>query len=139
MAIDFPDSPSIDDEFSAGGKVWRFNGESWTLLTGASTPAPGSVDSSILSSNAVTEPKINAGTPTDGYFLKADSEEASGLIWSSIPTINALDDVGDVSAPTPGVGDFLQWDGFAWVPAEASTDVMTDTKNAAIITMDIGV
>lgn len=138
MAIDFPDSPSINDEFSAGGKVWRFNGTTWALLTGSSTPAAGSIDSSILATGSVTEPKINAGTATNGYFLKVDTGEASGLVWSSIPTINALDDIGDVSASAPSNGDFLQWNGSAWIPAAASTDVMRDTKNAALITMAIG-
>lgn len=139
MAIDFPDSPSINDEFSAGGKVWRFNGASWVLLTAASTPAPGSIDSSILATDAVTEPKINAGTATNGYFLKADSGQASGLAWSSIPTINALDDVGDVNVTSKSSGQFLRWDGSEWTAATVVTDVITDTKNAALIIMDIGV
>lgn len=31
MAIDFPNSPSINDEHSAGGKVWIFDGSKWSL------------------------------------------------------------------------------------------------------------
>jgi hypothetical protein len=74
---------------------------------------------------------------TDGFFLKANSSASAGIEWASIPTINALDDVGDVSATSPTTGYFLQWNGSAWVPAAVSADVMTDSKNAAIITMDI--
>jgi hypothetical protein len=74
---------------------------------------------------------------TDGFFLKANSSASAGIEWASIPTINALDDVGDVSASAPTTGYFLQWNGSAWVPAAVSADVMTDSKNAAIITMDI--
>jgi hypothetical protein len=73
----------------------------------------------------------------DGFFLKANSSASAGIEWASIPTINALDDVGDVSAAAPTTGYFLQWNGTAWVPAAVSADVMTDSKNAAIITMDI--
>ena len=29
MAINFPDSPSLNDEFQAGGKVWFWNGTVW--------------------------------------------------------------------------------------------------------------
>lgn len=74
---------------------------------------------------------------TNGYFLKANSSASAGIEWASIPTINALDDVGDVSATSPTAGYFLQWNGTAWVPAAVSANVMTDSRNAAIITMDI--
>ena len=31
-AIDFPNSPSVNDTFIAAGKTWLYNGSSWTLL-----------------------------------------------------------------------------------------------------------
>lgn len=81
--------------------------------------------------------KLSAGT--DGYFLKANSSTATGLAWAAIPTINALDDVGDVTITSVSSGQVLQWNGSAWVNVTFSSDVMTDTRNAAIITMDVGV
>ena len=75
---------------------------------------------------------------TNGYFLKANSSATTGLEWASIPTINALDDIGDVSASGVSSGQVLQWNGSAWVGATVSSDVMTDTRNAALIIMDIG-
>ena len=75
---------------------------------------------------------------TNGYFLKANSSTTTGLEWASIPTINALDDIGDVSASGVSSGQVLQWNGSAWVGATVSSDVMTDTRNAALIIMDIG-
>lgn len=75
---------------------------------------------------------------TDGYFLKANSATSTGLEWASIPTINSLDDVGDVSVSGVSNGQVLQWNGSAWVGATVSSDVMTDTRNAALIIMDIG-
>ena len=74
----------------------------------------------------------------DGYFLKANSSTTTGLEWASIPTINSLDDVGDVSVSGVSNGQVLQWNGSAWVGATVSSDVMTDTRNAALIIMDIG-
>jgi hypothetical protein len=32
MAIDFPNSPSINDTFTADGRVWKWNGEAWLFL-----------------------------------------------------------------------------------------------------------
>ena len=52
---------------------------------------------------------------TNGYFLKANSSAAAGIEWASIPTINALDDIGDVTITTATSGDFLKWNGTAWI------------------------
>ena len=78
------------------------------------------------------------GVGTNGFFLKANSSTATGLEWASIPTINALDDVGDVTITSASSGQVLQWNGSAWINATVSSDVMTDAKNAALIIMDIG-
>jgi len=39
-AIDFPNSPSVNDTFDAAGKKWLYNGSTWTLI-GVSTAGPG--------------------------------------------------------------------------------------------------
>ena len=67
MAINFPNTPSINDEFTANGKTWYFTGSNWTLKSitstaggtiGTSSLADGSVTVSKLASNAVTAVKI---------------------------------------------------------------------------------
>jgi hypothetical protein len=40
---------------------------------------------------------LRLGVGEDGYFLKASSSASAGIEWASIPTINSLDDVGDVT------------------------------------------
>ena len=52
---------------------------------------------------------------TNGYFLKANSSATAGIEWASIPTINNLDDIGDVTITTATNGDFLKWNGTAWI------------------------
>jgi hypothetical protein len=44
----------------------------------------------------------------------------------------------DVVLTSPTDGQVLQWNGSSWINATVSSDVMTDTRNAALILMDIG-
>lgn len=80
--------------------------------------------------------KLSAGT--DGYFLKANSSTSTGLAWAAIPSVSILDDVGDVTITSASSGQVLQWNGSNWINATVSSDVMTDSRNAALIIMDIG-
>jgi hypothetical protein len=45
-----------------------------------------------------------------------DVVSTSGWVPASVPIINALDDIGNVDAPSPSVDDFLKYDGTNWVP-----------------------
>lgn len=40
MAMDFPNSPSVNDTFTVGARTWKWSGSAWTLITGASAHAP---------------------------------------------------------------------------------------------------
>jgi hypothetical protein len=48
----------------------------------------------------------------NGQFLKYDG---SAWVSANIPTINTLDDVGDVTITSAANGDLLKWNGTAWV------------------------
>jgi hypothetical protein len=113
MAIDFPDSPAVNDEHSSGGRTWRWNGEKWLV---ASSPL------SLTNLDDIGD--VSAPSPSDGEFLKYLSA-SSAWVPAAIPTINALDDVGDVAAPSPSTGDVLKWSGSAWV--SDAIDLGTDT------------
>ena len=97
-----------------------------------------SISESKIAANAITATKLATGASND-YVLMADSTAIAGIKWSSIPTINTLNDVGDVVITSVVTGQALQWDGTNWVNAAASSDLMTSSKNAALIVMDIGV
>ena len=48
----------------------------------------------------------------NGQFLKYNG---SAWVSANIPTINTLDDVGDVTITSAASGDILKWNGTAWV------------------------
>jgi hypothetical protein len=78
---------------------------------------------------AVDDP---SGTPTS---KKVAAAAISEFVIDNIvfPTgVEDLDDLGDVSAPTPSAGDVLQWNGTAWVNASPSNDQFV--LSAAIFT-----
>ena len=79
----------------------------------------------IVGASASTPAILSVGA--DGLYLKTNSGATNGVEWASIPTINNLSDIGDVSSATPSNGDFLKWDGVAstWTPD--AIDLGTDT------------
>jgi len=117
MPIDFPNSPTNGDLYSAGGKNWQYNGSAWVLL-GVSvtvTPADGSITAVKIASNAVTEAKVNDGAITQNKM-------ASGLSGITVTTTALRSTV----VPSPFTGQFVfltdtsalqRWDGSAWVAA----------------------
>ena len=106
--------------------------------------------SSDVTISATVQPdSVALGTDTTGNYMSGISA-GTGLSVSHTPSegstatvsLNAtLDDLSDVSVSSPTLNDFLKWNGSQWVSASAgtaTTDVMTDTKNAALLVMDIG-
>jgi len=90
----------------------------------------------VVGSADNTVARLAAGT--DGYYLKANSTATSGLEWASIPTINNLDDIGDVTITTATSGDLLKWSGSAWVNAAGyallASPALTGTPTAPTAT-----
>ena len=62
MPLDFPNSPSTNDTYSAGGRTWYYNGTTWVLSAYVGVVPPGSVDTAQLADNAVTSAKVAANT-----------------------------------------------------------------------------
>ena len=112
-----------------------------TGLTGATGPEGGSstltTKGDILTRDASALARQGVGT--NGYFLKADSTQTTGLIWATIPSVSILDDVGDVIITSAAVNQVLQWNGTNWVNATLTTDPMNNSKFSAVVLMDVGV
>ena len=100
------------------------------------TAGEGSSASVALNATIDDLSNVTASSPSDGQFLKYVSASTS-WVPANIPTINALDDIGDVSATSPTTGYFLQWNGSAWVPAEAGA-VATSTTASVNTALTVG-
>ena len=87
MAINFPDSPSVNDTHTVGDRVWNWNGTYWTLKQNASTysasdTAPSSPDGGDLWYESDTgnlyvyygSVWIEVGHATDGGTALADAD-----------------------------------------------------------------
>ena len=154
MAIDFPNSPTNGQTHTVGSFTWQYDGEKWiaangiTLdgLTDVTAPTPSSGDFLKWNGSAWVNDPINLGTDTTGNYMSGVSA-GTGISITHTPSegstatigLNAtLDDLSDVAVSSPTLNYYLKWNGTAWVPAAVSADVMTDTKNSALIIMDIG-
>ena len=73
---------------------------------------------------------------TNGHFLRANSSAATGVEWASIPTINNIDDIGDVAVGGAASGDFLKYNGSAWV--NDAINLGTDTVGDYVATITGG-
>jgi len=109
---------------SANAKTYVYYDSQWVEIGAGSNPA---------SLDDIGDVTITSAS--NGQFLKWNG---SAWVNAAIPVINNLDDIGDVTITSAAAGQTIQWNGSAWVNATVSSDVMTDTRNAAIILMDIG-
>ncbi len=120
-----PVSPSTGDLWyeSDSGAMFVYYDNAWVEVGSGSLYAD-------LESRIVTKGDLIVGIDsasatilpagTNGYFLKANSSASAGIEWASIPTINALDDIGDVDASSPTSGEYLQWNGSAWINSQVT-------------------
>ncbi len=106
MAINFPNTPTLNDVHSTAGKVWKWDGTSWI----------GSADSSNQYVLPVATTSDLGGVKIDGSSITID---ANGVISSTATggatTLTALTDTTIPNTITPG--HVLKWDGSTWSPA----------------------
>jgi len=68
MAINFPNTPSTNDEFTANGKTWYFTGSNWTLKSITST-ADGTIGTLALADTSVTAIKLASNAVTTAKIV----------------------------------------------------------------------
>jgi hypothetical protein len=153
-AIDFPDTPSVNDIFVVGNRTWRWTGEVWESArvevlgaTGPTGPEGGSLTlttkGDVLTRSESSLTRLPVGT--DSHVLVADSAQTAGLKWdlvdeSSIATsvagsglaggagtalsVNVDDSTIEINADTLRVKDL------GVVTAKIADDAVTSAKIA---------
>jgi len=118
------------------GELLKYSGSEWVnnTLAEAGIVATGDIGSTVQAYDAnltgfVTALTLPVADGTTGQFLKTDG--AGNVTFASIPTINTLNDIGNVTITGASTGEFLQWSGSAWVNAVVEAfDVQTQTTTA---------
>lgn len=103
MPLNFPSSPTVDQEYSYGNRMWRWNGTTWAIA-----------NANLATSSLDDIGNVDLAGASAGEFLKYDGTD---WVSDSVPTINTLDDVGDVTITSPASGEVLKWNGSAWTNA----------------------
>lgn len=97
MAIDFPDSPTTGDTFTAGNRTWEWSGSAWEILKTAIYPIQKTIvdaKGDLITATADDTP-ARLGIGADDSVLIANSAQASGLEWSSELDLSRLTVSGD--------------------------------------------
>lgn len=87
MALDFPSSPALNDEYTSAGKTWRFNGVGWDVVISFELDALTDVEVSTVSDGQVIrfDDATDEWVPTDLGDLAA-LDEADLLDLATVPT-----------------------------------------------------
>ncbi len=121
-------------EFTNDGTNYTELGDTTTAILKSEINAKGDL---IVGSSDNTPAILSVGT--NGSFLKANSSATYGVEWASIPTINAIDDIGDVTIASAASGDFLKYNGSAWVNDAINLGTDTVGDYLANVTAGTGV
>jgi hypothetical protein len=137
MAINFPDSPTNGETHAVGSFTWQYDGEKWVAANGialdglsdVTAPTPTSGDFLKWNGTAWVNDAIDLGTDTTGNYVSGVSS-GTGISVSHTPSEGStatvsldatLDNLSNVTVPSPTTNDVLQWNGTAWVNVAAST------------------
>lgn len=122
MAINFPSSPTLNQEFTADGKTWYWDGEKWVFISTSTTTITAT---SPITYNAATQViGINQGSISIGQAQVTNlTTDLSAKAALASPTFT-----GTPSAPTAAVGtNTTQVATTAFVNAEIANDAVLDS------------
>ena len=150
MALNFPDSPTLNQVYSAGGKTWSYNGSRWVLVIAtaiidvadgsitAAKIADGTIVAAEIANSAITTAKINNNAVTQAKL-------ASNLSAVTVTTTANRDT--DIPSPFTGQLAVLTdtkkiqlYDGTSWVNVSlAPPETPTSLSATALSTTSVSI
>jgi hypothetical protein len=122
MAIDFPDSPSNNDQFTVGTTTWTYNGTAWVVSLGDASIATGAITADKIASDAITTAKIAAGAVVEADI--ANNAVTQDKLASTLSGITVCTSSTRPGSPFDGQVIYETdtdatkvWNGSAWVGA----------------------
>lgn len=110
MALIFPNNPALNDTYTEGSTTWKWDGRGWSVL-----PAE-DVEFNTLTATTLTADDISVTTSLGVATLNVVDLNVTGTT-TGITTSLALDDLTNVSAPSPTEGQVLKYISGSWIPA----------------------
>ena len=122
MAFSFPTSPTLNQEYTFGGKTWRYNGTGWALVTGvdAAQSAWSTANLAYINSNSATVLAQGAydtanskfdkvgGTITGNVFITRDLSVSGNLsVLGNTFSVNAGSIVTNDTLLIMGKGNYV--------------------------------
>ncbi len=113
MAIDFPNSPSVNDLYSSGDRTWKWNGTAWTIVLPAISAnsisstelADNSVTTTEIADNAVTQSKLAdrviGSAEYDSLTLNAQTGTTYTLALSDAHKLVTLSNASPITLTVP--------------------------------------
>lgn len=138
MAINFPNTPALDDTFTEGNTTWKWDGTAWNLVTNTVarniftnfTADSGTVAPNQVNDTLVVQGGSNVTTSLTGKVLTINSS-GGGLTQNLFETVTA--DQGSTTAAS--VNDTLNILG----GTNIATAIATDTDNVTINMTTFGI
>lgn len=107
MAINFPNSPVLNDIYSSGGTSWQWNGTTWNLFMGVSLVTSAQLSSSLsayapLASPAISNPTFTGNANFVSGTMYVSSADATVGFKTTTPSASSTITIGRVDAVNEG-------------------------------------
>jgi hypothetical protein len=136
MAIDFPSTPALNDEYTYLGKTWKWDGEKWILLGGSGGVSTADFNKLVAAavsgidaepavepgSNTITVPSAGSATTITNAAVKAPSNAFFTYLGAVMQSVTPSGGFGSVYKQNPATWTTGTNGGISLVNVEFETD-----------------